>query len=179
MNKIIITEEMIAAANDYLPNAAKEEWVSETAAKCFNRLAITADDEEMPPMYMVNEGLRRRYLMKAFADLYMKQRTNADVKDDALMDEEEFDRWAGSHVFEQLQRMKHIVAVRDKCYDILADFKDLEKRLSSQLTGLLAVQNDFVLRQSQYTASQMKELPQILQALQDYQTVRGDVRNGD
>lgn len=179
MEKIIITEDMIAAANDYLPNATKEGWVSETAAKCFNRLAITADDEEMPPMYMVNEGLKRRYLMKAFAELYMKQRTGADAKDEALMDEEDYDRWAGSHVFEQLNRMKHIVAVRDKCFDILADFKDLEKRLASQLSGLLAVQNDAVLRQSQYTTAQMKELPQVIQALQEYQTAREDGRNGD
>lgn len=179
MEKIIITEEMIAAANDYLPNAIKEEWVSETAPKCFNRLSITSDDEEMPPMYMVNEGLKRRYLMKAFTEFYMRRAAEADAKDDALMSEVDYDRWAGSHVFEQLNRMKHIVAVRDKCFDILADFKDLEKRLSSQLSGLLAVQNDSVLRQSQYTATQMKELPQVLQALQDYQAVRGDVRNGD
>lgn len=174
--KIEITAEMILGASDYVPNAEKESWVTETAAKCFDKLAITADGESLPPMYRVNEGLKRRYLMAAFVHKYLQQGYNGDPKDPELMSEDDFDRWARSHVFEQINRMKHIIDVRDKCFDLMADYKDLEKRLASELYSLLNVQNDSVLRQSQYTAAQMKDLPSVIAQLKELQEAR---ENGD
>lgn len=173
-NKITITEDMIAQACDYIPNADKQAWVIENAAKCFDKLEITADGEAVPPMYMVNEGLKRRYLMAAFAEKHLHQHYEPDEKDAALMSEAEYDRWAGSHVFGQMQRMKHIVSARDKCFDILEDWRDLTERFQAQLNGLLAVQNDAVMRQGEYTASQMKELPEVLKQLREYQEARTD-----
>ena len=172
--RIKITREMLLAASDYMPNAEKERWVTDNAAKCFDKLAITADGETMPPMYKVNEGLKRRYLMAAFAKEYMRQGYGGDERDPALMAEEEYDRWAGSHVFEQVNRMKHDTELRDKCFDLLADYKDLEKRFSSELNSLLTVQNDFVLRQSEYTAAQMKDLPEVIAQLKSLQEARGN-----
>lgn len=172
--KIEITKEMLAGARDYVPNAEKEAWVAENAAKCFDRLAITSDGEELPTMYMVNEGLRRRFLMTAFAEMYLKQDKEADERDEALMNDACFDRWAGSHVFNQLERLKRDAELRDKVFDLLADFKDLEKRFSAQLAGLLAVQNDSVVRQSQYTAAQMKALPGLLEELKKLSDRKGE-----
>lgn len=169
MEKIEITRDMMEQAADYVSNAEKERWVGDTAPKCFDRLAITADGEAMPPMYIVNAGLRSRYLMGAFAKLYMKTTFSAEERDESLMTEEVYDAWAGSHVFCQIDRMKKDADLRDKCYDMMADFKDLEKRLSAQLNGLLAVQNDSVLRNSQYMAAQMKELPVLLEQMKKLQ----------
>ena len=165
--RIEITKEMLAGARDYVPNAEKEAWVAENAA-------ITSDGEELPTMYMVNEGLRRRFLMTAFVKTYLRQEAEADERDAALMSDACFDRWAGSHVFNQLERLKRDAELRDKCFDLLADYKDLEKRFSAQLAGLLAVQNDAVVRQAQYTSTQMKALPGLLEELKKLADRKGE-----
>lgn len=163
--KIQITKDMMAAARDYIPLAEKEAWVAENAPKCFDKLVITADDEPMPPMYMVNTGLKSRYLMAAFAMLYFGEKSIGEDSDPMLMTVENYDAWAGSHVFNQLERWKRDEEMRFKAYDLIADYKDLEKRFSSQLSGLLNVQNDAVLRQSSYSAAQIKGLPALIEEL--------------
>lgn len=170
MEKLIITKEMMEAARDYLTNAEKEAFVAEFATRCFDKLAITGTDgEPAPDMYMVNSGLKARYLMGAFAKLYFGAPFEGDE-----MSEEEYDLWAGSHVLNQVERWKREAELRDKCYDLLADFKDLEKRLSTQINGLLNVMNDTVLRQNDYMAAQVKELPAMLKALQELQEGKGE-----
>lgn len=172
--KIEITREMLTGARDYVPNAEKEAWVAENAAKCFDRLAITSDGEELPTMYMVNEGLRRRFLMTAFVKTYLRQKAEADERDETVISESCYDKWAGSHVFNQMERMKKDENLRDKCFDLLADYKDLEKRFSAQLAGLLTVQNDSVVRQAQYTSTQMKALPGLLDELKKLADRKGE-----
>lgn len=177
MEKLIITKEMMEAARDYLTNAEKEAFVAEYAARCFDKLAITGTDgEPAPDMYMVNSGLKARYLMGAFAALYFGISFKGDETGE--MSEEEYDQWAGSHVLNQVERWKRDAALRDKCYDLLADFKDLEKRLSTQINGLLNVMNDAVLRQNDYMAAQVKELPAMLKALQELQEGKGETDGG-
>lgn len=165
MEKIELTKEMLAEARDYMTNALKEAWVSETAPKCFDRLAITADKDPLPPMYMVNMGLKSRYLMTIFVHEYLRQPFEVDPTDEMLMSEADFDRWAGNHIFCQLAKLKNDASVRDKCYNIIYDYHDLEKRLTAQLNGLLTVQNDSVLRENQLMAAQIQQLPQVREQL--------------
>lgn len=169
MEKKIITEEMIKAAADYTTYAFKEAWCADTAPKCFDRLAITAGDDPMPPMYMVNEGLKKRYLMTILVSGYLRQPYENDAKDEALISEADYDAWEGSHVFGQLDRFKKNKELCDKCYDLLYDFRELNKRLSAQIGGLLAAQNDSVMRQSLLMANQIKELPQVMEQLKELQ----------
>lgn len=174
MEKIKITREMLAEAEDYLPCTAKEAWVEENAAKCFDRLAVKVDEDPLPPMYMVNEGIKRRYLMAAFAKLYMKQEYDADERDPALMGAEDYDKWAGGHVFSQMERLKRDAEARDKCFDLLDDFRDLEKRFFAHIAGLLAVQNDAVVRQAQYSTASLQALPGLLEQLKALQDGKGE-----
>lgn len=167
MDKKIVTKEMIQEAKDYTTNAFKEAWCKDIAPRCFDRLAITADDEPMPPMYMVNEGLKKRYLMTAFVKGYLMRAYEPDKNDDMLMSEKDYDAWAGGHVFCQLERLKKDKDICDKCYDILYDYREMEKRLSAQISGLLNAQNDFVQRQSQLMTAQLKELPQVREQLEE------------
>lgn len=169
MSKIEITRKMMEAAKDYIPLAIKEAWAADCGAKCFDRLAITADEEPMPPMYMVNYGLKSRYLMAVLAGMYFGAEYTPDEKDPALMGVEDYDAWAGSHVLNQIERWKFDAALKSKAFDILYDYKDMEKRISSQISGLLAVQNDFVIRQSEYMANQIKQFPQLLEQMKELQ----------
>ena len=170
IDKIELTKEILMDAATYMPLNDKEAWVSENAPKCFDKLAITADNEPLPPMYMLNTGLKSRYLMAILVGGYLNLEIKTEERDAGLMSVEDYDRWAGNHVLNQIERMKKDADVRDTCYDLLADFKDLEKRFSAQLNGLLTIQNDTVIRQSEYTATQMKEeLPLILEQLKELQ----------
>lgn len=178
-DKIEITKEMLERAEDYIPQEEKEAWIGENATKCFDRLAITVGEDPMPPMYMVNTGRRNRYLMAFLVKRYFKRYCETEIKDDHLMTVKEYDRWAGSHVMGQLDRWKHDVAVRDKCYDLLYDFHDLEKQFAAQINGLLAAQNDPVLRQGQYNSAQMKELPKLLEELKAMQEEKKEGADGD
>lgn len=179
MEKITITKEMMEAARDYVSNAEKEAFVAECATKCFDKLAITADGEAAPDMYMVNSGLKARYLMGAFAVLYLNRTDVSFEETDALlMTSESYDLWAGSHVLNQVERWKRDSDLRDKCYDLLADYKDLEKRLSTQINGLLNVMNDSVMRQNEYMAAQVKELPAMMEKLKELQEGKGEEDGG-
>ena len=170
MERIEITREMLLAANDYVPNAEKIEWVNTVADRCFDRLAIKVDEENMPPMYMVNYALKSRYLMAALVSLYLHGEFAAEADDELLMSEADFDKWAGGHALCQIDRWKRDAELRDKCFDLLYDYHDLEKRLSTQINGLLAAQNDYVVRQSQQMANAaMNDLPKILDLLKELQ----------
>lgn len=179
MGKMIeVTRDMIIAASDYMPNAEKEAWVTATAKKCFDRLAITSNGETMPEMYMINTGIKSRYLMTALVSKYFHQPYEADTTDDALISEADYDRWAGGHIFGQLERWKKDYDLRNKCFDLLYDFNDLRNRLTSQIMGLLTIQNDSVLRQSQYMDTQFKQLPQIIEQLKELTARKGET-DGD
>lgn len=169
MSEITITKEMLLGARDYVELGVKETWCKDNAMKCFDKLSITADEEPAPPMYMLNAGLKARYLMAAFTAFYLRQDYEALADDNSLMSVEEYDRWAGSHVFNQIERWKSDREVRDKCFDVLADYKDLEKMFSVQINGMLAAMNDPVVRQNEYLSTQMKELPAVLEQLKEMQ----------
>lgn len=167
--KIIITRELMEQARDYIPLAEKEAWVAENAPKVFDKLAITSDGEPLPPMYMVNTGLKSRYLMAALVGLYFGFKTAEPKSDDDadiwLMSVDDYDDWAGSHVFNQLERLKRDGELKTKAYDLMFDYKDLEKRFSAQISSLLAVQNDPVIRQNEMMAAQVKQLPVVMEQL--------------
>ena len=140
-----------------------------TADKCCNRLSITADGEQMPPMYMINDSLKSRYLLGAFVGMYLGMKYEPDASDKLLMSEMDYDKWAGSHVLNQMERLKRDTDVRDKCFDLLYDYRMLEKRFHSAIIGLLTVQNDPVIRQNEMMANQMKALPELLGQLKELQ----------
>lgn len=167
-----ITKEMMEAARDYVPLGEKEAWVATNAPKVFDRLAITSDNETMPEMYMVNTGLKSRYLMAALVKLYFGIAIESDQENEWLMPEAQYDEWAGSHVFNQLERWKRDSDLKFKAYDLMYDYKDLEKRFSTQISSLLAVQNDSVIRNAQYTAAQFMQIPDILEQLKALQETK-------
>ncbi len=169
MEFIEITREMLEQARDYVPLAEKEAWIDERADRCFNRLSVVAGDDPLPPMYMVNTGLKSRYLMGALAKLYFNAEFNAEVQDDGLMTVEEYDKWAGSHVINQIERWKSDRELRNKCFDLISDYNDFTKFFNANISAMLMVQNDSVVRQSQYTTAQMAELPVLLSELQKLQ----------
>lgn len=164
----ILTKDMLLSARTYLPLAEKMAFVNENAPKCFDRLQISAGDDAMPPMHMENTALKSRYLMYALVAKYFgfsPETEKEDVEPSALLTEAEYDYYAGSHIFSQIERFKSDAALRDRCFDLLNDYRDLERRMNAQIAGLLTVQNDSVMRQSMLMRADMMALPGLMEEL--------------
>ena len=79
--------------------------------------------------------------MGIFARFYLKAEYDP-TEDDFLMAADDYDRWAGSHVFKQIDRLRNSEKVRDKIFDILSDYRDFEKKLNTEIYSMLQLQND-------------------------------------
>ena len=89
-----------------------------------------------------------------------------------LMSADDYDRMGGMTLLNRIDRMKKEGDVlRDKAFDLLADFRDLEKMLNTEIHANLAVMNDVVARmnmamQSAVTPEKLQELTAMADELQ-------------
>ena len=162
MEKFRLTKEMFAKARKYIPLAEKTAFIDANAPKCFDRLQISANDDAMPPMYMENTELKNRYMMYALTAMYLGLNVEHE---DMLLTQAEYDKYAGSALYNQVIRMKAVPDLCNDAFDFQADYRDFEKRFGAQIHGLLDVQNDMVLRQSMMAKAEMAELPALLEEL--------------
>lgn len=146
-----ITAEDIEKATEYVPFAEKLYFVQMVADKCFDTLNITADSGSesipMPPMYKENTGLKMRFALGAFVKLYLNKEFESVENEEFLMSLDDYDKWAGGHIFNQIERLKNTSPdLRNKCFDLLQDYKTLEKMLNTEVYSLLQVMNEPVNR---------------------------------
>ena len=165
-----VTKEQMEAVNTYVPIRVKSNWVSMVADRCIDKVDINAPINgtmmEMPPMYKENTELKSRYLMGAFVKFYLLGSYEpCKDGDDALMSDTEYDQWAGGHIFAQIERFKSDKDLRDTCFNMLNDFKDLERRLNVECHAMLNAMNDDVARQ--LVAMQASVTPNAFQELMD------------
>lgn len=148
MDKIILTEDGVKNAASYVPIAKKEAFVDYCAMRCMQKVQINLTDagnSAMPDMWMENTGARSRYLMSALLVMYLgypPETLGMVPGDQWLLTETEFDKYGKCHLVNQLDRMKGSATVRDKVFDILRDYRDLEKRLNTAIYSNLTIQND-------------------------------------
>lgn len=170
MEKIEITRDMMLAARDYVPEAEKQEFLRQCGDKCFSLVSVKVNGDAAPDMYVLDSSLRLRYLMGALAELYFGAMYRKEPAPDGaetpfLMESSEFDFWGAGHPLRQIERWKSDNSLRDKCFDLLSDYKELEKRFGAEIHGLLEIQNDVVVRQMLSAADAMRELPEALGTL--------------
>lgn len=149
----VLTEEDIMNATDYVSIADKVAFVAEVAMRCFNRIEITTEGSGLspistPPMYSENTELKSRYLMGAFVKMYLNMDIDPCEDENWLLSRDDYDRWAKHHIFNQIERLKQGTSpeCKNKCFDVLQDYKDLEKRLSTEIYGQLQAMNDVCYR---------------------------------
>lgn len=172
-----VEAEQIAQANTYIPILAKTALVDIIAEHCLTKMEMSAqitekDTIDMPPMYKENTEYKSRFLMGVFVKLYLRGTWEMDEPDDPeekkLPDEQnwrtwlipvdEYDKWAGGHIFGQIEQFKRISDLKDICFNILTDYKDFEKRLNAEIYSMLNVMNDPASRQ--IVANQMLMSPE-------------------
>jgi hypothetical protein len=139
--RITITEETINNGVSYALCELKEKFVEDVYMKCLNRVDIM--DPPMPYMYMENTFLKSRYLMTALAKFYLRMDVETEDGDMWLMTRNEYDRFGASHVIGQLNRFRNNNPdLKDKVFDLLRDYSDLDRRLSNAIRSGLTVMND-------------------------------------
>ena len=167
MEKLTITKEMLKNARDYVPEAEKRGFIEKFAGNLLENiklsLAVRAEGEKernvlMPEMVAVDGGRRAKVMAAALAALYFNQGSTA--ADDATLD-----LWAGSHVMNQLERWKSDAEARGKVFDLLEDYRNLDKRLLAAAKAIADVKNDPVVRQQILSEKTAMALPGLLQQL--------------
>ena len=148
-DRFIIKAETIEQASSYVPLMKKEQVIEKAASKCIDTVELAAKDtagnvSPMPPFFRENGGRKSRYLMGIFVKFYLRQNFEP-TEDDVLMALDDYDRYAGSHVFNQLESIKQSTtdrALRNKIFDIITDYKDFEKRFNSAVYSEIRINND-------------------------------------
>ena len=167
-----VTPEIIDKANAYLPLGLKAALAKGISFFCVNVVRYDgkkdqAEDSKMenrfpvPVRYEENAIERTKYLMSVFLRYYLGVEYNLQSEieidpkkenihlciPDLLISDADYDRFAGSFVFNQIKRLKKTsVDLQDKAFDLLSDFKDFEKRLGVEINNLIQRKNDPVNR---------------------------------
>ncbi len=141
--KFIITEAMIRAAIDYIPFDDKRAIAEEQAPACL--VAVDKGTDEIatemqlpiPQLYKEQIGAKQYFLMYYFLTRYLGLDIGAST-----WNKQEFDYYASSHIFNQLERFKSSdIAIRSKVFDILYDFKQLKSMLEVEIYNLKEARN--------------------------------------
>ena len=143
--KFTITEAIIRAASDYIPFDEKRKIVEDQAPACL----IAADkgiDEiatetqlPIPQFHKECSGAKQYFLMYYFLTRYL----HVEIDANGEWSIEEYDYYASSHIFNQLERFKSSEAeIKNKVFDILFDYKQLKSMLEVEIYNLKEARNN-------------------------------------
>lgn len=155
---IVITEEMLRKADDYISLSQKTGMAKSFAIACVEETR-SPEGDNAPPLIRERFGVKQQFLMGVLAKSYLHQdfekqkfewvgeKTISGVLD-ACMTEDAYDEWAASHVFSQINRFvrRHDGEISDKAYEIMNDFKTFSMMLNESINALIALNNDPVNR---------------------------------
>ncbi len=143
--KFKVTEEMISKASDYIPYFEKVTIASDLAESCIEAVDKITDDIAtetqlpIPQLYKERSGAKQYFLMYYFLTRYLHIEIN-EIK----WNDEQYDYYASSHIFNQLERFKsgNNADVKAKVFDILYDYKALKQMLETEIYNLKESKNN-------------------------------------
>lgn len=165
----ITADDLKNKVNTYVELLAKTEWVSIVSDSCLDRVELSFMDEAIPIMYMENADRKGRFLLGFFLRLYLNWNWEHEAEetdaDEWLVPYDIYDKWMRGHIFAQIEKFKSDKEVKDICFNLLAEYKDVERRLNNEIYGKLQVKNDPVTRQ--IMQQQMSVTPEAIEKLFD------------
>ena len=150
-NKFEITKEIMANADTYMPLALKELISISKARECVketNYIQPMGVDTQfngeygMGPMYCESPSTKARILMTCLMVFYLKVWPDST---DMICSLDDYDAWAKAHVLNQIERFKS-TEYREKAFDIISDYREMERHLNSAIYSVLRELNDPVKR---------------------------------
>ncbi len=159
----------LAEARTYMPLTKKTEIASRCAEKCLEEVRITTEGRasgETPPMYRENVQKKARYLLGILLRWYLKRDFDGAEGDEWLVSADDYDRWCGEHLMNQIERMKAEGGEsRNRAFDLLGDYREMEKRLNGEIYADLQIMNDPVARLAMALTSAMT--PEAVQRMEE------------
>ena len=174
--KPITVKEVFAKANTYVPLMEKAAIVRHCAERCIDRVVVDTGEKfrgDVPPMYRENGQRKRRYLLGILVRAYLRLDFVPCEEDKWLLSADDYDLVGGVQLINQIDRMKkQSDTLRDKAYDLLADYRDMERMLNTEINANLTIMNDVVARMAMSASSAMSpesmaEIAQMAEALKD------------
>ena len=150
-NKFEITKEIMANADTYMPLALKELISISKARECVketNYIQSMGVDTQfkgeygMGPMYCESPSTKARILMTCLMVFYLKVWPDST---DMICSLDDYDAWSKAHVLNQIERFKS-TEYREKAFDIISDYREMERHLNSAIYSVLRELNDPVKR---------------------------------
>lgn len=153
-----ITPEIIEKASDYIPLMEKQKMAETIGQKCVARVQMTmvgADGQRksLPDRYQEMQVTTNLYLMGILAKCYLHipYDGDGDTQEDnpyygLQMAANMYDVWGCSHVMNQLEQLKMDKNCKDKVYNILYDYRKLQRMISAEIELAVGHQNDVVWR---------------------------------
>lgn len=145
-----ITKDIVLNARDYLPLADKEKIADEIAGACLLRFGVSVKvgniPVDVPDWNGTDNGKKARYLLGALYKFYLGIEFVPVEGTEYLMSADDYDRAAATHPKNALERLKADKDAKNKCFDLLADYKELCEMVKAVMADMLAAQNDPVLR---------------------------------
>ena len=145
---ITITEEDILNASSYVGISLKERLARAIAYPCLEPVEVQFDEQALPTMFRENKKIKAQYLMGTLATLlhrpFESEKLNTGEELTGCMAEDDYDLWSGSHVMNQLERLKKSKnsEMVNKLFDLLYDYKAFEIMLNGAIKDELEVRND-------------------------------------
>ena len=153
-----ITPEIIESACDYIPLMEKQNMAETIGQKCVARVKMTmrgsdGHTKSLPDRFQETQLLTNLYLMGILAKCYLHipYDGDGDTREDnhyygLQMPLNTYDRFAGSHVLNQLEQLKADKTCKDKVYNILYDYRKLQRMINAEIEMTVEHQNDVVWR---------------------------------
>lgn len=167
MDKFKITKEMIVKAKSYMPLQAKTAYAQSVAEICLKDYKTAEQNIEgekflaLPYLKGEDMGLKSVLLINVLLGFYF----DIEVKEFEKPEEvyKQFDYYAGGNLLNQIERFKSEVDVKDKVFDLIADYKDFKKMVDTEIYNLKALNNDPIARLA--ASIQILSTPENIKAL--------------
>lgn len=146
--KFTITENLVRNANDYIPLERKVAMAKAIAPKCIEKSKTAEQNQKgleflaLPTLWVDDLETKNLYTMVVLLTEYLKITVPDDFTDEI------YDEYASTHILNQLERFKSNLALKDKVFDLLNDFRDFKKILDTEIFNEKEVRNDPVARLS-------------------------------
>ena len=146
--RFIVTEEMVRGAADYLPLSKKVAIAKAIAPSCIIKSKTAEQNQKgleflaLPTLWVDDMESKSLYAMSVLLMEYLKVTIPDDFSD------KDYDRYASSHILNQLERFKSNAELKDKVFDLLNDYRDFKKILDTEIFNEKEVRNDSVERLS-------------------------------
>lgn len=139
-----------AAWKTYLPLAKKQEIAEHIAQNALVRYRLQTEyaGEELfdAAVYAEDVQTRWRYQMGVLLKFYLCMDFEPVEGEEYLLSADDYDRAAQKHPLNALERLKSDAAARDAVFDLLRDYKELERMIGAEIGATLAAKNDLIPR---------------------------------